>query len=315
LALEVKTLAAEPSVTPRASQTLPSSFSILPAMAAKKQPAEQVGMSRGDPRLPLKIARLRDARAAITSLSAREPRLEDPEFEEWESNVQELLKEVFGGSGYLLRFRQLNIRPITYAMGGGRRWYAEPNQAWSTGLPQADKILAEAIEEAEVISGGAPNQAMTPPPQRAHGNKVFIVHGHDEGARETVARFLERLEVDAIVLHEKPTQGRTVVEKLEHYADVDFAVVLLTPDDVGRSENQREALQARARQNVILELGYFVGRLGRKKVCALYKGPLELPSDYLGVVYVPLDTAGGWRFQLAKELKSAGFTVDMNLAL
>ena len=112
------------------------------------------------------------------------------------------------------------------------------------------------------------------------------------------------------------TGGRTIVEKLEHYANVDFAVVLLTPDDVGSNRASSPAeLQPRARQNVILELGFFVGRLGRQHVCALYKGPLDLPSDYLGVGYVAFDDAGGWRLQLAKELRSAGFVVDMNLAL
>ena len=151
--------------------------------------------------------------------------------------------------------------------------------------------------------------------ERPHTNKAFIVHGHDEAARETVARFLEKLGVEAIVLHEQATQGRTLVEKLEHYANVDFAVVLLTPDDVGSEADKADELQPRARQNVVLELGFFVGKLSRSHVCALHKGPLELPSDYLGVGYVPLDTGGGWRLQLAKELRSAGFTVDMNDAL
>lgn len=151
---------------------------------------------------------------------------------------------------------------------------------------------------------------------RERTNKVFVVHGHDEAARESVARFLERFGIEAVILHEQATGGRTLVEKLEHYADVDFAVVLLTPDDVGGVNTATgEKLQPRARQNVILELGFFVGKLGRKHVCALYKGPLELPSDFLGVGYVPLDESGGWRLQLAKELRGAGFSVDMNLAL
>jgi predicted nucleotide-binding protein len=152
-------------------------------------------------------------------------------------------------------------------------------------------------------------------PARAHTNRAFVVHGHDEAARETVARFLEKLGVQAIILHEQATQGRTLVEKLEHYADVDFAVVLLTPDDVGAQADMANRLSSRARQNVVLELGFFVGKLGRSHVCALHKGPLELPSDYLGVGYVPLDAGGGWRLQLAKELRSAGFAVDMNEAL
>src|SRR5258708_3203815 len=151
---------------------------------------------------------------------------------------------------------------------------------------------------------------------RARTNKVFVVHGHDEAARESVARFLERIGLEAVILHEQATGGRTIVEKLEHYADVDFSVVLLTPDDVGGVKaSSPDKLQPRARQNVILELGFFVGKLDRQHVCALYKGQLELPSDYLGVGYVALDEGGGWRLQLAKELRSAGFSVDMNLAV
>jgi predicted nucleotide-binding protein len=152
-------------------------------------------------------------------------------------------------------------------------------------------------------------------PAREHTNKAFVVHGHDQSAKESVARFLERLGIEAVILHEQATGGRTIVEKLEHYSDVAFAVVLLTPDDVGGVKDAApDKLESRARQNVILELGYFVGKLSRKHVCALYKGPLELPSDYFGVGYVSLDDTG-WRIELGKELRAAGFKVDMNLVI
>jgi predicted nucleotide-binding protein len=147
------------------------------------------------------------------------------------------------------------------------------------------------------------------------GKKAFIVHGHDEGARESVARFIEKLSITPIILHEQASGGRTIIEKLERNSDVDFAVVLLTPDDVGAKATATDALQARARQNVVLELGYFVGRLDRSRVCALYKGEIELPSELLGVVYIPLDEGGAWRVLLAKELREAGFNVDLNAAL
>lgn len=144
--------------------------------------------------------------------------------------------------------------------------------------------------------------------------RVFVVHGHDEAAKESVARLLERLKIEAVILHEQATGGRTIIEKLEHYADVDFAIVLLTPDDIGAvKSNGSDKLQARARQNVVFELGYFAGKLTRRHVCALYKGSLELPSDYVGVVYISFDEAGAWRFEVAKELREAGLTIDMNL--
>jgi predicted nucleotide-binding protein len=144
---------------------------------------------------------------------------------------------------------------------------------------------------------------------------VFIVHGHDEAARETLARFLERLGFEAVILHEQESSGSTVIEKLEDFSDVSFAAILLTPDDVGAAVSKRPNFLKRARQNVVLELGYFIGKLGRKNVCALYRGEVELPSDMLGVVCVKLDEGGGWKVPLAKELMASGFCIDMNKLL
>lgn len=141
-------------------------------------------------------------------------------------------------------------------------------------------------------------------------NKIFIVHGHDDGARETVARFLERMGFEAIILHEQANQGRTVIEKVEAHGDVSFAVVLLTPDDEGSVKGG--VLEPRARQNVLLELGYFIGRLGRDKVCALKRGRLEIPSDFAGVVWELMDDAGGWKQSLGRELQAAGHNFDWN---
>lgn len=142
-------------------------------------------------------------------------------------------------------------------------------------------------------------------------NSVFVVHGNDE-ARESVARLLERLGLKPIILHEQPNRGRTIIEKFELHAAVGFAVVLLTPDDIGSAASRPEALRLRARQNVIFELGFFVAALGRRRVCALYKGDVELPTDYSGVVYTPMDPADGWQLKLARELKYAGLEVDLN---
>lgn len=161
----------------------------------------------------------------------------------------------------------------------------------------------------------ATSPAVQGQPAKGHTNKAFIVHGHDGAARESVARFLSRLGVEPIILHEQATEGRTLIEKLEHYSDVDFAVVLLTPDDVGAANADAGNLQPRARQNVVLELGYFAGKLTRRNVCALYQGPLELPSDLVGVGYVELDAGGGWQIKLARELKAAGFTIDSTALL
>jgi predicted nucleotide-binding protein len=173
--------------------------------------------------------------------------------------------------------------------------------------------VQERLELLPLSAGmGQPPPLSKASPAVASG-KVFVVHGHDEGVRETVARFIGHLGLTPIILHEQASQGRTIVEKLERHGDVGYAVVLLTPDDVGGTDPAK--LQPRARQNVILELGYFLGRLGRDRVCGLYRGELELPSDYMGVIYIRFDSGGGWRLSLAKELKAADFDVDMNKAL
>lgn len=143
--------------------------------------------------------------------------------------------------------------------------------------------------------------------------EVFVIHGRDKAAKQKVARFLEKLDLTPVILHEQPNQGQTIIEKFEQHAQVGFAVALLTPDDGGALQGEAEHGKPRARQNVVFELGYFLGRLGRKRVCALVKGEdLERPSDYAGVVYIPLDDYGGWERKLFKELKEAGFEIDAN---
>jgi predicted nucleotide-binding protein len=145
--------------------------------------------------------------------------------------------------------------------------------------------------------------------------RVFVVHGHDEEAKQTTARFLEHIGLEPIILHEQPNSGRTIIEKFEDHADVGFAVVLLTPDDTAHPTNAPNKVSGRARQNVILELGYFIGRLTRRRVCALYKPGVEIPSDYQGVGYVELDPAGGWRTKLAQELVEEGFSIKLEALL
>jgi DNA-binding NarL/FixJ family response regulator len=151
--------------------------------------------------------------------------------------------------------------------------------------------------------------------RKALQQRVFIVHGHDDEAKETVARFIEKLGLRAIILHEQPNRGQAVIEKFEDHANVAFAIVLLTGDDVGASEKSPKDLRPRARQNVIFELGFFAAKLGRRRVCALLKADIEVPSDYQGVIYITMDRSGGWRTQLAGELKSAGLDVDLNKIL
>ncbi len=146
----------------------------------------------------------------------------------------------------------------------------------------------------------------TPKPK---SNKVFIVHGHRDGPREAVARFLDRLGLEPIILHEQANRGDTVIEKFEAHSDVAFAIVLLTADDTMQAEGDRKPAK-RARQNVILEWGYFIAKLTRRNVVALIEGDVELPSDIHGIVWEVFDPHGAWQSKVARELRAAGFSID-----
>lgn len=151
------------------------------------------------------------------------------------------------------------------------------------------------------------------PPHHANTKKVFIVHGHDDGLKNAVARFLSRIGLSPVILHELPNRGRTIIEKFMDHSDVGFAVVLLTADDKGGLANaSSEELGFRARQNVVMELGFFLGRLGRDRVAAIYDERVEMPSDYRGVLFLPYDRAGMWQHSLVKEIKAVGIQVDAN---
>lgn len=144
---------------------------------------------------------------------------------------------------------------------------------------------------------------------------VFVVHGHNRAVREQVARVIERTgggALQAVVLDEQPNEGRTLVEKFEHFgSSAGFAVVLLTADDVVSAAGAAPPTPApRARQNVVLELGYFLGTLGRDRVVVLMEPGVEVPSDIAGVVYTELDGGGAWKHRLVREMAAAGLPVD-----
>lgn len=140
--------------------------------------------------------------------------------------------------------------------------------------------------------------------------KVFIVHGHDDGLKNEVARLIERQNIEAIILHEQASGGKTIIEKIEINTDVGFGIVLYTPCDVGSKKGNEKNLKDRARQNVVFEHGYLIGKLGRENVAAIVKGEVETPGDVSGVVYI--QHSGSWKFELLKELKGSGYDIDLN---
>lgn len=153
-----------------------------------------------------------------------------------------------------------------------------------------------------------------PFPKGCDRNKIFVVHGQNNEAKLEVARFIEKIGFEPIILHEQASGSKTIIEKIEAYSDVGFGVVIYTPCDIGAKSSEPTELKGRARQNVVFEHGFLIGKLGRSNVCPLVKGNLETPNDISGIVYTSMDTAN-WQLELAKELRVAGYNVDMNKVL
>jgi len=254
-------------------------------------------------KLIVKAAALRD-----------KPDLQTSDEEAWVNLARDYLTRTFGSNSP-------NVNSVLHASGEGGIHFGmedyEFREYQRSGILNKMKILESCIEQletdiqlqAEANSSSGVQEQLTPIPNNA---KVFIVHGHDHGTKESLARFLEKLDLEPIILHEKANAGRTVIEKFSDYSDVQFAVVLLTGDDEGKPRASTSDPLPRARQNVILELGYFLGKPGRSRVCALYQAGVEVPSDYQGVLFVELDKSERWRFDLVRELRVAGFNVDAN---
>jgi predicted nucleotide-binding protein len=230
---------------------------------------------------------------------------EDEKFKRWRTKTLNRIEQIFG---YRSRehdnFRRIDFSPraLMYASAEASR------QAFEEALDDAAIYLENLIDNVEETwsdSGQSPQQAPDAGPPKS--KKVFVVHGHDPNLLKTVELFLENQGLKPIILKDQPSSGMTMIEKFEKYSsEASFAVVLMTGDDIGgKKDNQPEELQPRARQNVILELGYFLSKLGRNGVCPLYQKGVETPSDYTGVVYVPLDDAGEWTAKLKQELEEA----------
>lgn len=148
--------------------------------------------------------------------------------------------------------------------------------------------------------------------KKMSNDKVFIVHGHDNEAVQETARFVKKLGLKSIILHKQPSGGDTIIEKIENYSDVGFAIILYTPCDEGKSINE-ESYKFRARQNVVFEHGYLIGKLSRKRVSAFVKNKIETSGDISGVVYIPMDNDGAWKYKLIGKMNNVEFTLDKNL--
>jgi len=238
--------------------------------------------------------------------------LSSDEIGAWDLLTRNYLEKAFGKNS-------ANVTSVTSAgsvvaapLGASEQyWENQRAERLQTKIRRLEGLIELLSTEIKLQSADA-----TQPSHREPGNRIFLVHGHDTGVLHEVARFLERLHQTVTILREQPNSGRTLIEKFVDYSDVGYAIVLLTPDDRGGpADAPLDKQHLRARQNVILELGYFLAALSRERVTALYVRGVEIPSDYSGVAFVEYDDRGAWRLELARELKASGFAIDMNLAV
>jgi predicted nucleotide-binding protein len=233
---------------------------------------------------------------------------DDPKIDRWENFTEQIIIKAFGKPNE-------NLSAYLDEKYTGE-WYTDmPDEALQENfikkLQKRKSLLEGFIEQLKAFSGIGESQAVAVP-KNLSSKKVFIVHGHNEHAKTELTLILTQLGFEPIILHEQPSQGMTVIEKLEKHSDVGFAFVLLTPDDKGCQKGQEDNLLPRARQNVVFEFGLFVGKLGRNRVCCLYTGDVELPSDLQGLVYLPFKSSiNEVRLDIVKELRAAGYEVKI----
>ena len=226
---------------------------------------------------------------------------DSPEFEAWKTKAQRFLIKQFGENS--LEYRKLSNTHFSLMVYTLSTTHAEFVRACKEGLLSTKAVFQTYLEE---MSNDNIIEEQTI--VNADYSKIFIVHGHDGELKQAVARIIERQGIEAIILSEQANKGRTIIEKFEDYSDVSGAICLFTSDDYGRAKADKTD-NARARQNVVLETGYFMGKLGRDHVVLLADKGIEMPSDLSGVVYT--DTAR-WEIDLLKELKAIGYNVDFN---
>lgn len=240
----------------------------------------------------------------------------ESDFYKWNDYNSEYLKQVFNNenSTYKVTYDQVNDW-VGGLLGGPK----SPQEKYSRLREKIDnKIdnLEKLVEKVNLLKSEISEQPAIKESvfSSSDNENVFIVHGHNVTIQQAVARVIEKLGLNPIILHEQANTGKTIIEKFEKHSDVGFAIILMTDDDQGKSKSEID-LKNRARQNVILELGYFIGKLGRERVLPLYSDSVELPSDIYGLLYSPIDKADNWKFAVVKELKAAGYNVDANRLL
>ena len=233
-------------------------------------------------------------------------------FNTWRRKFSQFLDENLPGETSVL-----NAKLTHYAF-SVRRGESDAQKFWredgETMLAYIDSLIIDVENDEydlrETRDEEKPNIVLNQDVKRK--DKVFIVHGHNGNTKERTARFVEKLGFTAIIIHEQASRSMTIIETIDTYSnDVCFAIVLYTPDDMGNVKSKAESgeLKYRARQNVVFEHGFLIGKLGRENVATLVEGVIELPNDISGIVYI---NDKDWQIDIAKEMKAAGYEIDFN---
>ena len=227
-----------------------------------------------------------------------------PAFKAWKSKTERFLINYFGKESYeVSHFNAVEFKFSMYAPG---RTAADYFQKCQNGLEECKGVFETYLHEME-NEEQSPEKLLISKNARSF-QKVFIVHGHDHALKQEVARIIEKQGIEAIILSEQANGGKTIIEKIEENSDVGAAICLFIGDDYGRAKDATSE-NLRARQNVVFEAGYFMGKLGRGNVILIASPDIEIPSDLQGVVYTNKDM---WQTDVLRELKAIGYNVDFN---
>ena len=235
----------------------------------------------------------------IDVLISKKVTSESPNFKVWKTITERFLIKRYGE----LSYEYANFSQIAFALPFFNN--RTPVNVCKEGLETVKAIFLTYLQEIDEENDSKTKKVSA---VDSTYKQIFIVHGHDVKLKQSVARVVEKQNIEAIILSEKENKGRTIIEKFEDYSDVSGAICLFTADDLGKAKNDTTE-NARSRQNVVLETGYFMGKLGRDRVIILADKGIEMPSDLSGIVYT---NTVSWKFELLKELKAIGYKVDLN---
>jgi predicted nucleotide-binding protein len=240
------------------------------------------------------------------------------DYHKWSAFNTELLKQLFTTDALSKEYAWwgIAVMGMEHQSLGGK--IAKHHESVTEKLRRLDSIverlelypLAPSVQVTEVAKHSSSSDT------GSRNKKVFVVHGHDEIAKTNLEVFLHEIGLEPIVLHRQADEGLTVIEKFEKHADVGYAFIILTPDEIAYLAKEewltddKRKKEHRARPNVIFEFGYFVGKLGRSRVCCIYTGDVTLPSDVNGLIYKKFErSVEEVAYGITKDLKASGYDV------